>query len=157
MRRILGLFLLFLFVGCASLCEQKKYDLNSKIEKVTTDRFLDSNKRTLIVFNITFKEELSEEITLDKLYYKNKVASIQEKDKKRYFAKLKYHPMPPITMQRDGKKEYGNPNPKLTPPPIALEENQALITYTVDSETKYYIIKNVVESSPHVAPGAITE
>lgn len=157
MKKLLSLLLFFLSVECSSLGEQQKYALNKKISKVTTDRFIDSNKRTLIVFNIYLDKELSKEIVFKELYYKNKVATIESKNEKMYFAKLNYQPMPPITMQSEGQKEYGNANPKLTPPPIKLKENQALISYSLGNDIKYYIIKDVKESSPHVAPGAIAE
>ncbi|MCB9425853.1 MAG: hypothetical protein H6584_02315 [Flavobacteriales bacterium] len=157
MKKPLALLLFFLSVGCSSLGEQQKYALDKKISKVTTDRFIDSNKRTLIVFNIYLDKELSKEIVLKELYYKNKVATIESKNEKMYFAKLNYQPIPSINMQREGKMEYGNSGLKLTPPPIVLEENQALISYSVGNNIKYYIIKDVKESTPHVAPGAIVE
>lgn len=157
MKKLLALLLFFLCFGCSSLGEQQKYALDKKISKVTTDRFIDSNQRTLIVFNIYLDKELSKEIVLKELYYKNKVATIVSKNEKMYFAKLNYQPIPSINMQREGQMEYGNANPKLTPPPIKLKENQALISYAVGNDIKYYVIKDVKESKPHVAPGAIAE
>lgn len=88
-----------------------------------------------------------ERVSLDAVYFKG-LKSILQKDPEKanlYVANFRTG-MGDVVMHKDPRKEYGNQAPQMPEKsPVSLNDNEALLVFTQDGETKYYKLKGIVE------------
>lgn len=133
--KLLGITILALFfTQCASV----QFDKNASFTVKSVTKLADENLK--IYYTSASK------INFTDLYFGGKKEKIQSKkdengtfiigDFKNSLANLK-----DIQLHGDPKKEYGNTPPKIEKTPFELKENEAVISYKVDGETRYYKIE----------------
>ena len=71
-----------------------------------------------------------------------------------YF-KTKLNTKPSLTMEDSNKKEFGNASVFQTndkEPPVPIADNEAILTYTLNEELQYVIIKGIIEKPMEALP-----
>lgn len=89
----------------------------------------------------------SPQITLDSVYYKNQATKLftNPDNPKMFIGKFNTHISNNIVMSSNPAAEYGNTPPKKIKPPVALKQNECLVSYTKNKQTKYFKIDNILE------------
>jgi len=87
------------------------------------------------------------DVVFDSLYFKNKVAKVEVKNKAiiANYSMSKTLPSD-IILDIDPKKELKNDIPKPNKFPFQLEKNEAILSYQIDGKTKYFKINTVVKT-----------
>ncbi len=101
--------------------------------------------------------EATTKIAFDSIFFKGRKTKIElQTIKNKTFASGHFNTSTvnskeDLILHREGKKEYGNkaPEKKL---PFELKENEAVISYTENGETKYYKVKNIKEGKKTYYP-----
>jgi hypothetical protein len=108
---------------------------------------VDSQREAIRVnFYIEFNDPLSEEIRLQKVYFRNQQATMEIVSGKKYVA----HFTPTAVMQdlildSDGKKEYGNKAPIIVKPKFELNKDEAVLEYRKDNDTFFLKLTGINE------------
>lgn len=91
--------------------------------------------------------------SLKQVYFRGMIGTIQS-GKASYFAKLTYNNKD-IIMSNDPNEEYGNTIPDNNEDSsFVLKDNECVISYIDNGETKYVKIKNIVEKESEYFPSA---
>lgn len=106
-------------------------------------------------FYIEFKKPLSSTFRLQKVYFKNQVASFEKLTDNTFVAHFYNRKKnPDLIMHRDSLKEYGNEPPLMVKPKFPLKPNEALLEYKLNGKTRFYKIKNPKERPMMAYPSA---
>jgi hypothetical protein len=143
--------LMTLSVLCFTFCgsnHQRQMDFTQEMAEVYYETVaVDSQREAIRVnFYIEFNDPLSEEIRLQKVYFRNQQATIEIVSGKKYVA----HFTPTVGMQdfvldSDGKKEYGNKAPIIVKPIFELNEDEAILEYRKNNDTIFFKLTEVNE------------
>lgn len=141
----------FLLITAISLtfCVMKQ-ELQMKFPQEIQAAFYQKEKKgtesSVINFYIEFKNPLSANIKLEKIYFHNQESLVQEitpKDFKSTF--LQSNKKEDLIMDKNPTKEYGNKAPVVSKSKFDLKLNEAVLEYKKDSKTLFYKILNVPE------------
>lgn len=106
-------------------------------------------------FYIEFKKPLSSTIRLQKIYFKNQVASLEKSTANTFVAHFYTRKRSAdLIMDRDSLKEYGNEPPLIVKPKFPLKPNEALLEYKQNGKTRFYKIKNPKERAMIAYPSS---
>lgn len=90
---------------------------------------------------------------LEKVYFRGMIGEMQS-GKASHFANLKSNKVG-LIMSNEDKAEYGNTVPtKPEPFPFELKDNECMISYLDNGETKYFQVYNIVEKAAKYYPSA---
>lgn len=95
-------------------------------------------------------------VVLDSVYFRDMQAKMQL-GKIGYLASFKtpFNQKDDIIMDGDSKQEYGNNLPENDNHfPFVLQDNECVIQYTENGNTKYYKVKDIVEKQAEYYPSA---
>ncbi|MEJ6791681.1 MAG: hypothetical protein QNK89_02805 [Lacinutrix sp.] len=104
--------------------------------------------------NIYFPELINaSNYKLISVYFRSMVGDIQS-GKAMYFANLKSNKSD-LVMSNEKNAEYGNTTPTaLEPFPFELKDNECIISYIDNGETKYFQVYNIAEKVAEYYPSA---
>jgi hypothetical protein len=137
MKKLLYIQLLFLF-GCAS-----KETFQTQFPISISDYFYEV-KGNQTYFLIEFQQSISEDIKLEKLYFRNQTAAfkmISSKKAEAIFIK------PDLILDANPENEYGNQPPIPQKQRFQLNSTEAVLEFTQNGKIKHYKFTNVVEKS----------
>jgi hypothetical protein len=141
----------FLLITAISLtfCAMKQEfqtEFPQEIQSVFYQKIKKGSQSSVVNFYIEFKNSLSANIKLEKIYFQNQESSVQEitpKDFKSTF--LQSNKKEDLIMDKNPAKEYGNKAPVVQKSKFDLKSNEAVLEYTKDGKTLFYKISNVLE------------
>lgn len=142
---------LVLMMFCFSFCGtnyQTQMEFPQEIARAyyETVELDDQQQVVKLSFYIEFKESLSKEINLRKVYFRNQVAEIKKVSDKKYLAHFIKSPViQDIILDRDSKKEYGNKPPIIVKPKFVLKADEAMLEYQKNSDTIYFKLRGIIE------------
>lgn len=95
---------------------------------------------------------------LDSVYFRGKVTKLEIAPDSLMFIgrfKMAFNQPKDIIMHKDPKKEIGNQMPEIPKKiPFDLKDDECVISYLDDEETKYFMVKNIVEKPILAYPAA---
>ncbi|SHH08924.1 hypothetical protein SAMN05444372_11479 [Flavobacterium micromati] len=95
---------------------------------------------------IEFKKPLAQNITLEKVYFSNQSAIIDETTQTTFEAHFKeINTTTDIILDADAEKEYGNKAPVLKKTNFDLKRDEAVLEYKNNDKTQYFKITNLTE------------
>ncbi|WP_237277634.1 hypothetical protein [Tenacibaculum ovolyticum] len=99
--------------------------------------------------NLMIEFSANKSIDFKNVYFQNRIvtAVIEEKQSKNYIA-ARYktstnNNKADLVLNADSKKEYGNTAKKQEKFPFELKENEAIVSYKIDTKTLYYKIEGI--------------
>lgn len=151
MKPIKILSFLIIIIGfsqCASLKFEKKPPF--KITNAVYKNWV-GGQPGVSGINVKITYSSAQKIQFDSIYFLNKAAKLEAKDVNKntevygyfYISSLNND----IILDSDPTKEMNNPIPKIKNFPFELKENEAVISYTIKGNTKYYKIKSLVKQN----------
>ncbi len=144
MKILSVLAIIFSFTQCGS----SKFITNPPFEIVFAEYYKCTSEHSKISgLEVKIKLKQNTAINFDSLYFKNKVTKIKKKEASMLIANfntLKNYPSD-LILDIDSKKEINNKLPKLNKFPFKLNKNEAVLSYQLAGETKYFKIKNLKE------------
>lgn len=87
---------------------------------------------------------------LDSLYYQGKVVKLEHTTKDSYQVYIgRFMDSKPsnLILHADPKKEFGNKPQSRAKPPFPINEDQALLKYTMENQTYYYTLSSFIPST----------
>lgn len=108
---------------------------------------------------IPVSDIIHQNIQLDSVYFRGKVAKLETIDGKTvlFVARFKntFNQKNDIVMSNDPKEEYGNKSPiRQTKIPFDLKDSEGVVSYKEANKTKYFKIGNITEKLPEHYPSA---
>jgi hypothetical protein len=106
-----------------------------------------------ILFYIEFKKPLSQELRLEKIYFRNqdsKIAKLSSTLYKAYF--LSELISKDLILEHDSRKEYGNKAPLINKPKFDLKPDEALLEYKSNNSLQYFKLTPVKEREMILQP-----
>ena len=141
----------FLLITAISLtfCAMK-HEFQTKfpqeIQSVFYQKVENGNESSRIVFYIEFKNPLSANIKLKKIYFHNQESPVDEITRKDFKASfLQSNKKEDVILHKDPSREYGNKAPVILKSKFDLKRNEAVLEYKKESKTLFYKIVNVPE------------
>jgi|CXWL01.2.fsa_nt_gi hypothetical protein len=141
----------FLLITAISLtfCAMKQEfqtEFPQEIHSVFYQKIKKGTESSVINLYIEFKNPLSANIKLEKIYFHNQESPVQEitpKDFKSTF--LQSNKNEDLIMDKNSAKEYGNKAPVVQKSKFDLKPNEGVLEYKKESKTLFYKILNVQE------------
>ena len=119
-----------------------------EIKSVFFRKKLQTESTDSVFFYIEFKKPLLKSIVLNTVYFRSQESTVkqvtQEKFTISFTAKTSTED---FIMDRDPTKEYGNNVPDRSNAKYDIQDNEAVVKYTKDRKTYFFIIKNCIEKS----------
>lgn len=144
-----------LFVGLSVLCltfcvsnHQRQMDFTQEMIQVYYETVVESNQMEAVKFNfyIEFEERLSEEICLQKVYFRNHQALIEKVSDTKYVAHFPQTAvLQDFILDNDSRREYGNKAPIIVKPKFELSEDEAVLEYRKNNETNFFKLIGINE------------
>jgi hypothetical protein len=107
-------------------------------------------KANEIHFYMEFKEPLSTNIKLEKIYFRNQESAVEKITKNSFLAHFKLKKeQQDFILDSNPLKEYGNEPPVLEQSKFDLKPNEALLEYKENNKTLFFKISNPKEKSIH--------
>lgn len=141
----------FLFITAISLtfCAMKQEfqtEFPQEIQSVFYQKIKKGSESSVINFYIEFKNPLSANIKLEKIYFHNQESPVQEITKNVFVAHFyQSNKKEDLILDVNPAKEYGNKAPFVSKSKFDLKPNEAILEYSKDSKTLFYKILNVQE------------
>lgn len=145
--KIIGL--LFITAISLTFCAMKQEfqtEFPQEIQSVFYHKEKNGMESSVINFYIEFKNSLSANIKLEKIYFHNQESPVQEitlKDFKSTF--LQSNKKEDLIMDKNPAKEYGNRAPVIEKSKFDLKPNEAVLEYKQDNKTQFFKITNLKE------------
>ena len=145
--KIIGL--LFITAISLTFCAMKQEfqtEFPQEIQSVFYHKEKNGMESSVINFYIEFKNPLSANIKLEKIYFHNQESPVQEitlKDFKSTF--LQSNKKEDLIMDKNPAKEYGNRAPVIEKSKFDLKPNEAVLEYKQDNKTQFFKITNLKE------------
>ncbi|MGJ8760148.1 MAG: hypothetical protein ACSHXA_06360 [Polaribacter sp.] len=97
--------------------------------------------------NVQIQLKEKSNITFDSLYFRNKATKVEIKEASLIIANYTTSKSKnlDVTLHLDPKKEFKNKLPVQKKIPFELSKNEAVLSYQLNGETKYYKIKEIKE------------
>jgi len=141
----------FLLITAISLtfCAMKQEfqtEFPQEIQSVFYQKIKKGTESSVINLYIEFKNPLSANFKLEKIYFHNQESLVQEitpKDFKSTF--LQSNKKEDLIMDKNPAKEYGNKAPVVQKSKFDLKPNEAILEYKKDNKTQFFKIINLKE------------
>jgi hypothetical protein len=112
-----------------------------------TEKVDDQQQAVKLSFYIEFKEPLSEEINLQKVYFRNQIGEIKKVSNKKYLAHFIQSPViQDIILDSDSRKEYGNKPPVIVKSKFELNKDEAMLEYQKNGDTIYFKLREIARA-----------
>ncbi|MUP45161.1 hypothetical protein E0K83_05315 [Gramella sp. BOM4] len=136
-----GLFILAIFASCGSN-KNLQEDIPAQFSEVYYKYTSDGIKLHIPLVSIQ-----EERISLDAVYFHGmKSPLVQSEERSNLYVANFRMGSDDMIMHEDPKKEYGNTAPqKPEKSPVNLDNDEALLVFTQDNQTKYYKLTGIVE------------
>jgi hypothetical protein len=140
-----------LSVLCFSFCgsnHQRQMDFTQEIAEVYYETQAVENELEAVIVSlyIEFKKPLSEEIRLQKVYFRNQEAVIEKESEKKYVAHFpQILVKQDLVLDSDCKKEYGNKAPIIVKPKFELKIDEAILEYKKNNKTIFFKLTGITE------------
>lgn len=146
------IFKKLVFVALSALCftfcasnHHLQMMFPQEITKAYYETSLEDNHRQ-VNFHIEFKEPLSAEIHLQKVYFRNQEAVIEKVSDNKYVAHFPQTSMPSdFILDSDSKKEYGNIAPIIVKPKFKINKDEAVLEYRKNNESIFFKLLGIIE------------
>ena len=141
----------FLLITAISLtfCAMKQEfqtEFPQEIQSVFYHKEKNGMESSVINFYIEFKNPLSANIKLEKIYFHNQESLVQEITKNVFVAHFyQSNKKEDLILDVNPAKEYGNKAPVIQKSKFDLKLNEAVLEYKHDNKTLFYKILNVPE------------
>ena len=149
MKRFGILFSLFVISISLTFCAMKQ-ELQSEFPQEIQAMFYQkgelSNQEQGIEFYIEFKKPLAATIKLEKIYFRNQFADVDEITISTFVAHFK-NKKQDLILDSNLAKEYGNKAPVLEKSPFNLKNNEAVLEYKNNNKTQFFKITNLIEKA----------
>ena len=135
------------FTFCASNHEMQM-NFPQEITKAYYETLAENAEKNAVMLNfyIEFKEPLSDEILLQKVYFRNHEALIEKISEKKYVAHFpQTAAVQDFILDSDSKKEYGNKAPVIVKPKFNINKDEAVLEYRKNNETIFFKLKGIKE------------
>ncbi|UPQ80574.1 hypothetical protein M0M57_06965 [Flavobacterium azooxidireducens] len=136
--RNFSIIILFFLVGCAS-----KETFQTQFPIPISDYFYQI-KGNQTHFVIVFQQSISEDIKLEKLYFRNQTEEIKLISAQKVEAVFI---KPDLILDANPENEYGNQPPIPQKQQFQLNSNEAVLEFTQNGKIKHYKFTNVTEKS----------
>ena len=151
MKRFATLFSLFIFSISLTFCAMKQ-ELQSEFpQEIQSIFYLKgelSNQEEGIHLYIEFKEPLLSTIKLEKIYFHNQSAAVNEITTSTFVAHFKdRNKKQDLILDANPAKEYGNKAPVLEKSQFDLKSDEAILEYKNNSKTQFFKITNLIEKA----------
>lgn len=154
------LFSLFAVIATLFQCASLKFEDNPpfKINSATFKNYI-GGMPGVSGTNVVINYEANTTVNFDSLFFKGRKAKIELEsiEKKNYikghFNTSTVNSKEDLMLHKDGKKEYGNKIPEKKFP-FELKENEAVISYLENGETKYFKVENIKKGEAVFYPSA---
>lgn len=133
-----SIIVLFILLGCAS-----KETFQTQFPISISDYFYQI-KGNQTYFVIEFQQSISEDIKLEKLYFRNQTAAIKMISNQKAEAILI---KPDLILDANPENEYGNQPPIQEKQRFQLNSTEAVLEFTQNGKIKHYKFTNVTEKS----------
>jgi hypothetical protein len=117
-----------------------------EIQSIFYQKIKKGTESSVINLYIEFKNPLSANFKLEKIYFHNQESLVQEitpKDFKSTF--LQSNKKEDLIMDKNPAKEYGNKAPVVQKSKFDLKPNEAILEYKKDNKTQFFKIINLKE------------
>ncbi|PKH66727.1 hypothetical protein CXF59_12455 [Flavobacterium sp. ALD4] len=151
MGYIKKIVVLILMTGSLSFCASKQNSQMDFPQKIAAAYFQKINTGGGQVgtgndFYIEFEKPLKKGITLNKVYFRNQVAVLEEENDRVFVARFYDVPTKQdLILDSDSLKEYGNKAPVIAKPKFDLQPTEAVLEYRKKNETFFYTIEAIKE------------
>jgi hypothetical protein len=141
--------LIVLSASCFTFCgsnHQIQIDFPQEMVQVYYETSVADSLRSSVSidFLLEFKEELSEEIRLQKLYFRNQETMIEKLSDKKYVAHFPHMVVKQdFILDSDVKKEYGNNALIIIKPKFELNRDEAVLEYRQNNETNFFKLAGI--------------
>ena len=140
---------LFIIVTSLTFCAMKQEfqaEFPQEIQAVFYQKGQLSNQQQGIQFYIEFKKPLVSTIMLEKIYFHNQIATIEEMTQNTFVAHFKEsNKKEDLILDANPAKEYGNKAPALEKSKFDLKPNEAVLEYKNNNKTQFFKIANAIE------------
>lgn len=143
--------LMALSVLCFAFCasnHQKQMNFPQEITKAYYETLAENAEKNTVMLNfyIEFKEPLSDEILVQKVYFRNQEAPIEKISDKKYVAHFpQTAAVQDFILDSDSKKEYGNKAPIIVKAKFELNNDEAVLEYQMNGDTIFFKLKGIME------------
>lgn len=145
--KIIGL--LFITAISLTFCAMKQEfqtEFPQEIQSVFYHKEKNGKKSSVINFYIEFKNPLSANIKLEKIYFHNQESPVEEITKNSFVAHFyESDKKEDLILDIDSTKEYGNKAPMFQKSKFNLKHNEAVLEYKKENIIYFYKITNVLE------------
>jgi hypothetical protein len=158
-KRTLLFFILAISLTFCGMKQELQTQFPQEIKSVYFQKWIGGQEGTGsgTDFYIEFKNPLNKEISLEKIYFRNQEATLEEITKNKFVAHFYQKNINHDLIQdSDSLKEYGNKAPIMIKPKFDLKPNVALLEYTENKKTLFFKIMNPKEN-PTIAYPSINK
>ncbi|MGO4905374.1 hypothetical protein [Flavobacterium sp. W20_MBD1_R3] len=149
MKRYIIIFFSMIIAISLTFCAMKQElqtEFPQEIQSVFYQKVKKGTESSGINFYIEFKNPLSANIKLEKIYFHNQESVVKEIAKNTFVAHFSQdNTKEDLIMDSNPSKEYGNKAPVIQKSKFDLQRNEAILEYTKESKTLFYKISNVLE------------
>ena len=148
-KRILLFFILTISFTFCAMKQELQAEFPQEIKSVYFKKWTGGQGGTGsgIHFYIEFKNPLSKEIKLEKIYFRNQESKLEQVSKNTFVTHFPQKNInPDFILDSDPLKEYGNKAPVIIKPKFDLKPNEALLEYTINDKTLFFKIINPKEN-----------
>jgi hypothetical protein len=144
-----SIFLVLIILGfnyCGSK-HQRQMEFKQEISRTYYKTQVDNQQQAVSInFYIEFKEPLSKEVSLEKIYFRNKEAEIEKVSDIKYVAHfLQTAMLRDFILDSDSKKEYGNRAPIIVKPKFELNNDEAVLEYQKNNKILFLKLTGINE------------
>ena len=151
MNKLANLFFLFIISISLTFCAMKQElqsDFPQEMQAVYYQKGAISNNEDGIHFYIEFKKPLASTIKLEKIYFLNQSASVNEINTNNYVAHFKdRNKKQDLILDSNPANEYGNKAPVIEKSEFDLKPNEAVLEYKNNNKTRFFKITNLIEKA----------
>jgi hypothetical protein len=139
------IFLFFILAIGLTSCVMKQEFQTEFPQEIKAVYF--QKKANEIHFYIEFKEPLSANINLEKIYFRNQELRFEKITKNTFLAHFKSrNEKQDLILDSNPMKEYGNKAPVFEKSKFDLKPNEALLEYKINNKILFYKISNPKEN-----------
>ncbi len=149
MKKYTKIVLLFVLTISLTFCAMKnelQSEFPQEIQSVFYQKVENGKEKGAIHFYIEFKKPIATTIKLDKIYFHNESATVEEISKNTFIAKFNDNSNnEDLILDSNPTKEYGNKPPVLIKSTFDLKPSEAVLEYASNNKAQCFKITGVLE------------
>ena len=140
-KRIVFLFIIGISFTFCAMKQELQNEFPQEIKSVFYQKL-----ENRIHFYIEFKNPIAKTIQLEKIYFHNQIATVEEMTQNTFVAHFKEsNKKEDLILDANPAKEYGNKAPVLEKSKFDLKPNEAVLEYKNNNKTQFFKIANAIE------------